>query len=87
MTMARLLNAFGIAQKKNGSTSQHPCPRAPVHPEHFKVTWPRDMDLTSNEVHLFSLDESGILWDYLLGGRAAVGIVGDILGGLVICMG
>ena len=29
--------------------------------------WPRDMDITSMEVHLFSIDESGFLWDYLVG--------------------
>ena len=29
--------------------------------------WPRDMDFTASEIHLFSLDESGLLWDYLVG--------------------
>ena len=29
--------------------------------------WPRDMDFTSSEIHLFSVDESGLLWDYLVG--------------------
>lgn len=38
------------------------------------LRWPRNMDSNSSEIHLFSMDESGVLWDYLVGLGAASSI-------------
>lgn len=48
-------------------------PRTPVHvlSNFIILGWPQDMDHTKNEIHLFSMDESGLLWDYLVGSNTS----------------